>query len=734
MVAARLARLITGAGLLCLSLNAASETAPLSTSPDAAPPRIVLVLSGGGARGAGHIGVLKALEDLHIPVHGIVGTSMGAVVGGLYAAGYAPEALERLIARVEWASLFVDDPPRDSFQFRRKREDSGFLVGAASGIDAEGIKLPKGVLHGHRLKAFLTRHTLHVADVREFEKLAIPYAAVATDISSGEAVLLERGNLAEAMFASLTIPAFVGPMEIDGRLLVDGGVSNNLPVDVAMTMNPDVIIAVDLSSPLRTKQELGSVLEVTDQLTTILTRNNTRRQIARLRPQDILIEPQLGNISAIDFERAVEAIPAGYQAVLIERAKLQGLAQDSQTFASRTASLRRTPTDTVTVSTIEVITDSKVDASLLASRANLRSNTLNADEIEAAADELYGLELFSQVPYRYRDGVLTLNPIKRDWGPNYLQFGLALEDNFEGRNHYRLGVAYTVTELNAKAGEWRTELNIGEAPKIQTEFYQPFGAGGHWFFNPSIAVKAFNRGVFEGNNLVAEFQIRQAELALSAGYTVGTQAEVRINVVAADGTQRRLIGDPAFNTTSANSGYASLELGYDTLDNLYFPKRGRRFDATWTWADEALGAESDFRAISIAASQALGRGNHTMLLGAELSSVYEGTAPFHEQYNLGGFLNLSGLDIDQKLGQQRAIGRAVYYYRWLSSPVLPAYFGVSAEAGQIWQDEDDASFGSLDFAGSLFVGLDTPIGPIFLAGGMAEGGNKSLYVFLGQPF
>jgi NTE family protein len=694
----------------------------------------VLVLSGGGARGAGHIGVLKALEELRVPVHGIVGTSMGAVVGGLYAAGYAPEDLERLIARVEWANLFVDDPDRDSFRFRRKREDASLLVRAASGVDSEGIKLPKGVLHGHRLKAFLTRHTLHVADIADFAQLAVPFATIATDISTGEAILLTGGNLADAMFASLTIPAFVGPVEIDGRLLVDGGVSNNLPVDVALTMNPEVIIAIDLSSPLRSKEALGSVLEVTDQITSILTRKNTEQQIAKLRDQDILIAPELGDVSSIDFERAVETITPSYRATLAQRVTLEEFAESPNTFAAHVAGLRREPTSVIEVADVQVLTDSRVDAQLLARRANLHRGSLSADEIESAVNELYGLELFSEVPYRYRDGTLTLSPVKRDWGPNYLQFGLALEDNFQGRNHYNLGVAYTVTELNAKAGEWRTELNIGERPKIQTEVYQPLGANGHWFFNPSVAVKAFNRGLFEDDNLIAEYQIRQAQLALAGGYTLGTQAELRLEFVVADGRRRRLIGDPALNTTSANSGLATLELRYDTLDNLYFPKRGRTFDARWTWADESLGSASDYRALEISGSQALGRGNHTMLLGAEISSVYKGTAPFHEQYSLGGFLNLSGLDVDQKLGQQRAIGRMVYYYRWLSSPVLPAYFGISTEAGQIWDDEDDASFASLDFAGSLFLGLDTPIGPIFLAGGVAECGNKSFYVFLGQPF
>jgi NTE family protein len=713
---------------LAESADQAAGTQPLGE------PKIVLVLSGGGARAAGHIGVLKVLEESRIPIHGIVGTSMGAVVGGLYAAGHSPADMERLVARVDWQELFIDDPPREAFRFRRKREDASLFVQAASGVDAEGLKLPKGVLHGHRLKAFLARQTLHVGDVDDFSQLSVPFVSVATDISTGEAVELTGGNLAEAMFASLAIPAFVGPTEIDGRLLVDGGVSNNLPVDVALAMDADVIIAVDLSSPLRGRDELGSVLEVTDQLTSILTRRNTTEQIARLRPQDVLIVPELGEVTAIDFDLAATTIPSAYRAALAARPRLTSLALPQESFNEHIARMRRDTVTSVNVAEVVLTTDSGVDKELLLARTGLRPGTIEVTEIENAVDELYGMELFSQVPYAYQSGKLHINPVRRDWGPNYLQFGLALEDNLEGRNHYNLGVAFTATELNAKAGEWRTELGIGERPRLVTEFYQPFGPEGRWYFNPSVGVRAFNRGVFQMDDLVAEYQIRQAGGTLATGYAFGSRAEARIGLSLAEGTRRRLIGDPTFEKTSADSGMAFVEFRYDSLDDLYFPGRGSTLEARWTLSEESLGADVDYRAAELAASRALSLGRHTLLVGGEFATVYEGEAPFHEQYNLGGFLNLSGLEVDQKLGQHRGVGRLVYYYRWSSNPVLPVYLGMSAEAGQVWLEEDEISFGSLEAAGSLFLGLDSPIGPVFLAGGLAEGGNKSIYVFLGQPF
>jgi len=700
----------------------------------ASEPKVVLVLSGGGARGVAHIGVIKALEQMRIPIHGIVGTSMGAVVGGLYASGYSPEQMERVVARADWPAIFSDDPERQAFRFRRKREDASLLVRAASGVGWDGIKLPKGMVHGHHLKTFLTRHTLHVSDIDDFSRLSIPFVAVATDISTGEPVELVTGNLADAMFASVAIPAFIGPILLDGKLLVDGGVANNLPVNVAQAMNPDVIIAVDLSSQLRDKDVLLSVFDLTDQLTSILTRKNTDPQIASLKTTDILIVPEIENVTSLDFEIATSAIPLAHRATMDQSHRLSWLALPELEFQDYLASLRRNSVDTLLVQNIELITDSTVNPELLKNKLHIVPGPIAVSEIEAAVDELYGLELFSQVPYRFSDGKLLIQPQKRDWGPNYLQFGLGLQDNFQGRNHYNLGMALTLTERNPHAGEWRTELNIGERPLLSTEWFQPLGRRGNWFVNPSIAVKAFNRGLFDEDNLIAEYQIRQAQVEMGAGYTFGPKAEVRLDILHGEGTRRRLIGDPAIDTVGANTGLVTLGVRYDSLDSLYFPRQGKTLDVGWVWSNSALGADTNYRAWRLSLSQAVSSANHTLLVSTDLNSVYRGEAPFHEQFTLGGFLNLSGLEVDQKVGQHLAIGRLVYSYRWLSSPILPAYVGASLETGQIWQDKHNASFSSLEVAGSLFLGLDSPIGPIYLAFGLTQGGAKSIYVFLGQPF
>ena len=449
---------------------------------------------------------------------------------------------------------------------------------------------------------------------------------------------------------------------------------------------------------------------------------------------DILIVPEIENVTSLDFEIATSAIPLAHRATMDQSHRFSWLALAESEFQDYLASLRRNSVDTLLVQNIEVITDSTVNPELLKNKLHIVPGPIAVSEIEAAVDELYGLELFSQVPYRFSDGKLLIQPQKRDWGPNYLQFGLGLQDNFQGRNHYNLGMALTLTERNPHAGEWRTELNIGERPLLSTEWFQPLGRRGNWFVNPSIAVKAFNRGLFDEDNLIAEYQIRQAQVEMGAGYTFGPKAEVRLDILYGEGTRRRLIGDPAIDTVGANTGLVTLGVRYDSLDSLYFPRQGKTLDVGWVWSNSALGADTNYRAWRLSLSQAVSSANHTLLVSTDLNSVYRGEAPFHEQFTLGGFLNLSGLEVDQKVGQHLAIGRLVYSYRWLSSPILPAYVGATLETGQIWQDKDNVNFSNLEVAGSLFLGLDSPIGPIYLAFGLTQGGAKSIYFFLGQPF
>src|SRR3984893_3645517 len=277
-------------------------------------PRICLVLSGGGARGMAHIGVLKILEDLKIPVDCIAGTSMGAIVGGLYASGMTALEIEATMRSLDWQEAFHDAPPRRDLAFRRKQDDRNFLVRLPLGLKHGQILLPKGFIQGQKLQETLRQLTLRFSNSTDFDRLPTPFRAVATDLETGDAVLLDKGDLAIAMRASISAPGVFAPVDYQGRLLVDGGLAENLPINVARGMNADILIVSDVSFPLQQRAKLDSALTISNQMLAILVRKDSDRQRKTLTQQDVLIEPVLGAATSTDFTQGVNTIVQGERA------------------------------------------------------------------------------------------------------------------------------------------------------------------------------------------------------------------------------------------------------------------------------------------------------------------------------------------------------------------------------------------------------------------------------------
>jgi len=273
-------------------------------------PKIGLALSGGGARGAAHLGVLRVLEENNVPIDYIAGTSMGAIVGGLYAAGMTTDEIEAALAAIDWDDIFHDLPPRTERSFRRKRDDDLYLTRAKPGFSDGKLKLPRGLIQGQKIDVVFSRLALPVSTIEDFDDLMIPFRAVAADIATGEEVVIDSGNLGMAIRASMSIPAVFTPAEIYGRLLVDGGIVNNLPISIVRDMGADIVIAVDISTPLLSQAEIDSVLLITSQLTGLMTRGNVEEQIATLTEKDVFIVPDLGEVSTTDFKEFAKAIPA----------------------------------------------------------------------------------------------------------------------------------------------------------------------------------------------------------------------------------------------------------------------------------------------------------------------------------------------------------------------------------------------------------------------------------------
>lgn len=301
--------------ILAMACGSSVAATPVQDGNTGAKPlRIGLALSGGGARGLAHIGVLNALEELRVPVHCVTGTSMGAIVGGAFASGGEPKQLEETVRKTDWNQIFRDSPPRQEISSRRKQEDYKTLFAPEYGVKDGGMVLPKGIIAGVSIEAYFRALTSQSVGIDNFSKLPIPFRAVASNIETGEAVVLGHGSVAQAMRASMAVPGAMAPVEIDGNLLVDGGIANNLPIDEARKLCADVIIAVNISTPPLKRDEITSALSVSLQLINFLGKQTVEQQLKSLTDRDVLISPELGDLSAGNFGRADDAIRIGKEA------------------------------------------------------------------------------------------------------------------------------------------------------------------------------------------------------------------------------------------------------------------------------------------------------------------------------------------------------------------------------------------------------------------------------------
>jgi NTE family protein len=730
--------------LLAVVGTAVHAQAPVDTRTGPHRRSIGLALSGGGARGGAHIGVLKALEELHVPVDYLAGTSIGAVVGGFYAAGMTVPELEELVASLEWERAFLNATPRQLKSFRRKRDDDLFLVDQKPGLVGGEFRLPAGLVQGQVIDTILSRETLRASEVHDFDRLMIPFRAVAGDIATGDAVVLRSGNLARSLRASMSIPAALAPIVIDGRLLVDGGIAMNLPVDVARDMGADVVIAVDISATLLTRDTLRSVLDVTSQLTNLLTRAGNEEQRRKLRGDDILVRPEFSDdLDSVSFARMHEAIQAGYDAVMAHRAQFEALALSDADYAAYLAGrpdprMRELPIiDFVRLDNKGPVADSIVQTRLDDVHVG---QPLDVDAVERAMNKVYGLEYYQNVRYGLVEDAgktgLEFELDKRSWGPNYLQLGMEYSSAGKGDALFGLAASYLSTAINDRGGEWRATLVIGDEPALLTDLYQPLGPKGLFFLAPALDLKSTQYNVFSGDDRLLAAQKREAILELGVGRELPSWGEYRFGIREASGSYELRVGDPAYMPDKDfRVGELFSRFSVDTMDSISFPRSGSLASLEWRGSRRgSLSADTDFDQVLVSAAHAKTWGRHTILTSLRYDATVSGTAPVDGLFRMGGFFDLSGINRNELTGQYAMRLGAAYYRRIGDLALFPAFAGVTLEVGNVWQSRRDISLRSSIVGGSFWAGVSTPVGPVYVGYGRAEGGLDAFYIALGRVF
>ena len=759
-------RLLLSCLALCLALPLAAQTPPDTEPAAAAPaplppqarPRVALVLSGGGARGFAHVGVIKALEAARVPVDLIVGTSMGAIVGGLYASGMTGEELEREILAVEWSGLFNTRQPRQVLSQRRKEEDFELSPVLLLGFRDGEFRLPTGAVSSRSLEMLLRRYTLPVRHLNSFDALPTRFRAVATDLETGQEVVMDRGDLAAALRGSMSVPGVFSPLGLDGRILGDGGLVNNLPVSVARQLGAEVVIAVNIGTPLAGRDTLYSLVGITAQMVNILTEQNVKASIELLTPQDLLLTPPLGQRSSADFGQAKELVQLGNEYAQTVREALARFSVDEAQYAAW-AQARRTQAElnAQRVGQIARIRFEGVDAQraerLGVDLAHLRGQRADVQTIEDDLEHLAATGDYERVDYRLlrdpdsggEDLLVSLR--ENNWGPNYLRVGLDLRTDFRGEGAFNMRISHNRHWLTPSGTEWRNRVQLGETLGLYSEIYQPLGLTGGTFLSAYGDLTVRKVDLFDSESRpLARIQRESLRAGADIGWPIGRSGsvgEMRLGVV---GSARRsalelvqpgfAIAPEALDVHWRETGVRAAVMA-DQLDYANFPSRGYRAFGEIVAGRRAVrdGERSSFTRMEGSFTGVRSWGQHTFNLGARFAHANRIPIGAIDEYSLGGFQNLSGFHTGQVAGNYLAFGRLTYYRRlpWDIGVARALFVGGSIEAGNAWLDRREVSFSKLLAGGSLFVGADTGIGPLYLSIVSAPKGFTGLYLFLGRP-
>jgi NTE family protein len=724
--------------------TAFAQGAP-ATQPDRVErPKIGLVLSGGGARGLTHVGVLKVLHELRVPVDYITATSMGSIVGGLFATGVSAETMGALVLATDWPALFSDQPPRRELSVRRKREEATYTVPLEVGVRDFQFRLGTGALSGQNLELLLHGLTWADDDIGSFDNLPIPFRAVATSMVDGKEVVFDRGPLYVAMRGSMSVPGVFAPVKVDGKLLGDGGLVKNLPVDVVKAMGADVVIAVNIGTPLLSQEQLSSFVRVAEQSINILTEQNVRTQLALLTPRDVLIVPDLGDLSALDFTRGARFIELGEQAARASAEALQRHSLPPEAYAAYRASLRRpSGPDNPELTFAGVRGAERTNPEVLRAQVGLvPGKAVDLKSVENDIAVLYGRGDFERIEFRLLDDkekgrrTIELDVTEKPWGPNYLQFGAALHSDFQGENSFGLRIGHKRTWINALGAQWVNDVVLGTVTSYTTEFYQPLGPAQTWFASATGSIGIAPEYFFVDHNRVADYETLNERVAVDLGYALDTWGEVRAGPAYLHQRAHPTVALPGFPVVTSDIWGIGVLARVDTLDNAFFPSRGLRLTAAALVGKQRLDdVDYDVTRWEIDANQAIPFGERdTLNVGVRAAGTNLSGSLF-TNYRLGGFLDVSGLRTGELQGPYLGRARAVWLHRMGTLPAIgnTYYVGGSAEVGNVWRTREAISVADTFKAGSIFVAADTIFGPLYLGWGMATGGNSTWYIVLGRP-
>ena len=709
----------------------------VSAAADQARPRIGLVLGGGGARGAAHIGVLEVLQKLRVPVDCVAGTSMGALVAGAWAAGMSPEKMREALAAADWSDMFVDNPEYAEMSHRNKLVSQRYLPGSESGVTANGVVYQGGVVSGQKIKLFFNQLVRANQGERNIEDLPLPLSIIATDIGTGERVVFRDGALTSAMRASMSVPGVQAPIVHQGRKLVDGGLVDNLPIaEVRERCKADVVIAVNVGSPLLKAEEVGSLLTVSAQMVGILTEQNVHRSLATLKAGDIYIQPALNGVTAADFSKHALAAESGREAAEAAGDKLARLGTGEAAYAAWWQGIEVTRRASPRIDEIQIVGLSRVNPAVLERHLSvkpgetIRPSVINHDLLRMYGDGYYESVDYTVLSERDRN-ILRVMPIEKRWGPDYLRFAVNLQaDNSQGST-FGLRAAYHQTWLNALGGEMIYHGEIGSANRLGLNYYQPLDPRQRFFVEGTAGVSQTRFNVYEDDKRIAQYRDSETGVGAYVGTNIGLLGPLRLGWLHRHRYFDLDVGDPSLPTADKRFSGWRVSVDFDQFDRMHFPTRGWSARMSWYESPGSRYARAD---ADVRGAYAWGG---TVFTGrVRYTGSPRGSLPVFDAGTMGGFLNLTAFAPHQIIGDdiayvgvrgEQIIGRLPLGLRG------DMRIGLALEAARVGTRYSESTRAGILDSTALYVGGETPFGPAYIGFGYSTSGVSNLFLFVGTP-
>jgi len=703
-------------------------------------PTIGLALGGGGARGLAHIGVLERLDELHIPIDGVAATSMGAVVGSYFCLGFTPQEIDTMARKTDWRLLMTDRPERQSMSYRRKTDDSHNIWPFEIGITSSGLAMQRGLIMGQKFNYTFDDPDLYTAGYDGFDLLPIPFRPVANDLETGEIVVLDRGNLLQAVRASMAAPGAFPPVRIGERDLVDGYLRAMVPVNIVRDMGVDQVIAVHVGwSPGETHRDASWDLpSIILQSNFILTYANV---VPDLAAADVVISVPQPDISLVELTRASESIEAGRRAVDAQLDSLLPLALPEEEYRQWRASIHRQKVIPPTIAAITIDNNTRVVDQTIRSRITQAiGDTLCVDRLAADMENIYELGVFESIDFHLndiqQDTELVIEPIEKPYLPWILRIGGSYRMNYQNRGQLQFMARLTRLELNRLGGEMRGEIALGSLLGLGLEFYQPLEYSRTLFLVPGVHISSNSEPVYDGQDHLANYLLETWGATLDGGLNVGRIGELRAGVRLGHAEAKTEIGSPNTSATIDEVGALKFSLAFDQLDSHANPHRGLAIHLHSWLARPELGDSHQFQKYWGHLLGATSTHRWTFQFKAQAGGS-EGDMPFYQDYVLGGLRDLTGIaDRSLRGGAFGMVGAgALYHLAGLDLPYTSQFYaGGWIDVGNTWDQPTSASWNDLHLGTALTLLMETAFGPIETGFGYNSAGRGTLYLQTGIHF